>query len=111
MTHTTDTQTTVSQQDAKGRNITAQYVTWLSSAGYTQSRWDVYRGEFLIGSISKCDIVDGWSQSGKYQAILSHRYTGKYLTTLNFAMRWIAQQMVNTYPIGELANHLNNTDW
>ena len=111
MARTTDTQTTVSQQDAKGRNITAQYITWLSSAGWQMGRWDVYRGTFLLGSISKCDIVAGWSQSGKYQAMLSQSYTGKYLTTLNFAVRWIAQQMVNTYTIGELANHLNNTDW
>lgn len=111
MAQTTDTPATVSQQDATGRNITAQYVTWLSSAGYKQSRWDVYRGTFLLGSISKCDIVAGWSQSGKYQALLNHSYSHKYLTTLNFAMRWVAQQMINTYPISELANRLNNTDW
>jgi hypothetical protein len=97
--------------DSKGREITTTLVKWLSTAGYPQERWDVYRGSFLMGSISHCQILEGWSNSGKYGASLADEFKSRYFVRFNSAVEWIARMKLNTYPISELASFINSGDY
>jgi len=79
-----------------------KHITWKSSAGYDQERWEILRDGFGLGTISQCGYSPNWSNSLKYQAVLANSYRPKYFVKFDSAVKWIERKMESIRPISEL---------
>ena len=88
--------------------ITIKHETWVvHPSGYNGERWDIYRDDCLIGSISHSPVILGWSNSGKWQACTSKNYRARWFVRFESAIKWIEREMRDTHSIGELSKLLN----
>jgi hypothetical protein len=88
--------------------LTVKHETWVvPQSGYKGERWDIYRNDYLLGSISLSPTITGWANSGKWQACASKNYKARWFIKFESAVRWIEKEMQERHPIGELSNLLS----
>jgi len=83
--------------------IEVKHITWKSSAGYDQERWEICRDGFGIGTIHQVGYVPASKLSLKFGAMPSNSYRVKYFATFANATRWLERTMRNVYPISAIS--------